>query len=792
MNAAKSAPTAGFSGVSDYFLKPHFRFIYDRISDIICILDKEGNFRVINPSFERQFGYSQEEIQGKSLASLVQNEEMANFAVIFSQVLQTADQTQNFDIHLHGKDGEIRDLTGRMTNLTSDPEIGGILIIASDNTEQRRWETILGQYSHRLEVLRKIQIGILQAESPETISKAALDHISSIIPCSLASITLFESEGNDIHLLAAMGENSNGPTTGSMEQIDEIQAVLKQGQWFEVDDVEAWKGRSPLFEMMSMLGMRRLFFIPLLIRGNLIGSLNLGFQSDEIVRLDHLEAAREIADMLALAIQQTRLLETEQRQRQQAELIRDAISSIATSLDFQQIMADLLTNLRFLVSYDSAQVVLIENETLKVAAANGFARELDITGIRHSKDSKIFHKMLETRMPMIITDTLKEKCFTPWEGQDGVRSWLGVPLVSHNGMNGYLSLNSTKQGAFDHVDLAPVLVFADHVAVTLENAWLYDETVRRARELSAIARVSTSLRKATTLKELMTTLLEKTLEAIEISHGFIYHTDGDELVLSAAFGPAERWLGRRSPIQNDPLIETLRETRSITLGKELDPSLFKNWLSQKPNSGKSSNTAFIPLITTDGLAGLMCLDMEKAGDIDDERRKIVESIADMASNALYRVLMMGELENRVADQTRDLTILYEVSSITNQVLELKDMFSLSLDRLLSFTTNSLGAIYQLQANNKELHRLVERRYPENHPDEAEENAILPDVISIEKTDFFSEPLNSGIPHLVPDMKKCASSSAWFPCTGSFYICRSPDQEQRKYPGDVVSFQQNSP
>jgi PAS domain S-box-containing protein len=770
MRAARSAPKAGLSGVSDYILKPHFRFIYERISDIICILDTEGKLRVINPSFQRQFGYSQDEIQGMSLKSLVQKEELTNFAAVFTQVLKSDDQSHTFDIHIQSKHGEIRNLTGRMTNLTSDPEISGILIIASDTTEQRRWETILGQYSHRLEVLRKIQIGILQAESPQSISKAALDHLNSIIPCSSASITLFDSEGSGIHMLATMGENSNGPTDGSVEQMDEIQAVLKQGRWFEIDDLEAWKTRSPLFEMMSVLGMSRLFFIPLLIHGNLIGSLNLAFQQNENIQIDHLEAAREIADMLALSIQQSRLLETEQRQRQQAELIRDAISSIATSLDFQQIMADLLTNLRFLVSYDSARVVLIENESLKVAATKGFPPELDITGKRHPRENKIFHKMLETRMPMTITDTLKDKRFTPWEGQEEIRSWLGVPLISHNGMIGYLSLNSKKTGTFNNVDLAPILVFADHVAVTLENAWLYDETVRRTRELSVIARVSTSLRKAKTLQELMTTLLNKTLEAVEIEHGIIYRAEGDELVLSAAVGPAEHWLGRRLSIHNDPLIEMLRESRSIVLGRELDPTLLKTWLNHQPNSGKSANPVFVPLITIDGMVGLMFLNMEKVGDIDVDRRKIIEAIADMASNALYRVLMMGELENRVADQTRDLTILYEVSSITSQALELKDMFSLSLDRLLSFTTNSLGAVYQLQANNTELHRLVERHIPGNLLDESDESDVLPDEISFEGSAFFTEPLHSGIPHLVPDLKSAIQPPPGFLIPGlSTYV-----------------------
>jgi PAS domain S-box-containing protein len=742
-------------------LRPNIRYLYDRISDIICVIGADGKFLLVNPSFERHFGFLNHEIQGTEMGSLVLGVDLESFSNLFSQVLEEPDQSQSFDIRLRDKNGDFRDLVGRITNHNSNSEVNGILLIASDTTEQRRWETILGQYSHRLEVLRKIQIGILQAESSQSISKAALDHINSIIPCSLASITLFDMENNNIHLLATMGDDSAPPDLGPMHLIDEIQSVLKQGQWFEINDLDAWEGRSPLFDMMSILLMKRIFFIPLLIRGQLIGSLNLAFQSDGNVRLDHLEAAREVADMLALAIQQSHLLETEQRQRQQAELIRDAISSIATSLNFQQILSDLLASLRLLVSYDSARVVLVEEDSLKVAATCGFPGDLEISGNKHTKENKIFQKMQQHRSPIIIDDVQNEPDFTPWQGQDGIKSWMGVPLVSHNGMIGYLSLNSRKTGAFNHIDLTPVLVFADHVAVTLENAWLYDQTLRRARELSAITRVSSSLRTATNLQELLSTLLEKTLEAVDVRFGFVCHIEKGELILSAAEGPAKRWLGWASPVANNPLLDFLGKNRTVVLGKDLELPVLKAWQKQTRFAGKPANAVFVPLVTTEGMVGLMCLDLEKAGDMDADRRKIIESIGSMASNALYRVLIMGDLENRVSDQTRDLTVLYEVSAITGQALELEDMLSISLDRLLPITNNSHGIIYQLDGSGSVLHRLVERRLPSNPGEESTEPSPLPELIPLNDTAFFTEPLSSGLPHLVEDMRNVANPPPGF-------------------------------
>jgi PAS domain S-box-containing protein len=755
-----------FHSSSD-FLKSYYRLLFDRISDVILIIDPDGKIRETNPSFERIFGYSPDEVRGLDLLSLVNKEDLLYYRNAIEELLKDPEKSISFDGRFCDKKGEYRDLVGRISNLISDTSVGGLLIIGSDTTEQRRWEAILGQYSHRLEVLRKIQNGILKAESPETISKAALDHIHGIISCTMACITLFDPNKLEIRLLAAIGDFPPKLPSLKMERIDEIQSVLKHGEWFEIEDVNLWVHRSPLFEMFSHLGIKKVFFVPMLIRGELIGSLNIAFLPDEIVRLDHLEAAREIADMLALAIQQSRLLEAEQRQRQQAEIIRDAISSIATSLNFQHILADLLSSLKLLIPYDSAKVVLIEEESLKVAAGSGLPENANIVGKGFSIDNKIFHDLQKFQQPIILTDASKDRRFRAWKGLEYIRAWLGVPLISHNGMIGYLSLDSRQPGTYDGIDMDPILVFADHVAVAVENAWLYEETLRRAKELGAIARVSTSLRKARTIQEMMNTLLDKTLEAIEADEGLIYAIDGSDLVLSAAVGIAAVALGARRSKSDNPLFETLLEAKSLILSDQLEPDLVKRWIRDNGFYANASCLVFIPLVTTEGPVGVMCLSLHEPGEIDNDKKKIIESIADMASNALYRVIMMGQLENRVADQTRDLTILYEVSSITSQALELKEMLLLSMDRLLSFTSNSFGVIYRLNSNNSELRLVVQRRFPaDNHSgsllsQQLETGINPPEVISLLENSFFEDPLSSGGPHVIPNLTTNPQTPAGF-------------------------------
>jgi GAF domain-containing protein len=64
-----------------------------------------------------------------------------------------------------------------------------------------------------------------------------------------------------------------------------------------------------LIEMLSQQGVLRMVHIPLIARGEMIGLFNLGLDEDSQLSQEHLELSRDLADVLAIAIQQARLYE---------------------------------------------------------------------------------------------------------------------------------------------------------------------------------------------------------------------------------------------------------------------------------------------------------------------------------------------------------------------------------------------------------------------------------------------------------------------------------------------------
>jgi PAS domain S-box-containing protein len=69
-----------------------------------------------------------------------------------------------------------------------------------------------------------------------------------------------------------------------------------------------------------------------------------------------------------------------------------------------------------------------------------------------------------------------------------------------------------------------------------------------------------------------------------------------------------------------------------------------------------------------------------------------------------------ELEQRVADRTRDLSVLYEVTMVASESLDLKATLERSLERVLAAMNSRIGHIHLLNEKEETLHLVVQRGF----------------------------------------------------------------------------------
>ncbi len=191
-----------------------------------------------------------------------------------------------------------------------------------DITERKRAEEALNHYATRLTSLHEIDRAILAIQPPEKIARVALRHLAKLVPFWRASVARIDLGTNERRVLTSIGALSRRWPPGTLTPIEpEDLDALKRGQSTIVDDLHQLTGLSEQLTLLKNAGARSAARLPLLVRGRLIGSINLYSDRPGAYTADTVELIREAANQVAIALHNTRLYEENRLARQRLEVL---------------------------------------------------------------------------------------------------------------------------------------------------------------------------------------------------------------------------------------------------------------------------------------------------------------------------------------------------------------------------------------------------------------------------------------------------------------------------------------
>lgn len=188
-------------------------------------------------------------------------------------------------------------------------------------------------------------------------------------------------------------------------------------------------------------------------------------------------------------VENARLYEAEQEARRTADTLREVARVLGASFDPREVLELMLRELKNVIAYDSASIMLLDRDILRFAAVQGFDSRLMMREIHiHARVSGA-GAVVARREPILIPDVVATKDWMPTPGVPQViHSWIGVPLISQGRVIGVLNIDSKQIGYFSQRDVDVAQAFANQAAVALENARLYEESITRVEQELEIAR----------------------------------------------------------------------------------------------------------------------------------------------------------------------------------------------------------------------------------------------------------------------------------------------------------------
>ena len=267
-----------------------------------------------------------------------------------------------------------------------------------------------------------------------------------------------------------------------MEHLDIDWEKLHQNQISVREDLHALAQPSPVLLAMKAEGIRSVINVPLMVRDDLIGSLNLAASSPGFFTAERREIAQEVASQLAVAIQQARLYEAERDQRLLAEALRDTAAALNSTLDLGEVLERILDAAGRVIPHDGANIMLVDpvDESVRVVrscecyAKNGL--EGPQVEVRHPFDARPhLQQMIVTQQPLTIPDV---HVYPGWNNDPQVAwlcSYAGTPICIEGKCIGLINFNSRQTGRFTSEDAERLQAFANQAATAIRNAELYQE-----------------------------------------------------------------------------------------------------------------------------------------------------------------------------------------------------------------------------------------------------------------------------------------------------------------------------
>jgi PAS domain S-box-containing protein len=217
------------------------------------------------------------------------------------------------------------------------------------------------------------------------------------------------------------------------------------------------------------------------------------FSEEQAFSDDEIELAHHLAGAARGALERAELFEAERRNRAIAQQLARTGTLLASELDPDAILEEIVAQAPGLVGADAAAVSVLEGDELVVSAAHGEGAEAAI-GSRVSPVGELAGEVVQTRGPVAVGDARADGLVSGSDAllEAGYAAYLGAPLLGAEGtVHGVLAVYAREARSWREEEVEALAALAGNVSAFLSNAELYQRVLlERERSLAILGNVA--------------------------------------------------------------------------------------------------------------------------------------------------------------------------------------------------------------------------------------------------------------------------------------------------------------
>jgi len=352
--------------------------------------------------------------------------------------------------------------------------------------------------------------------------------------------------------------------------------------------------------------------------------------------------------------QRKRAEQAEREQRLFAEALRDTAAALNSTLELDQVLDAILSNLERVVPHDTANIMLTDatRQVACVVRSRGYAER----GVEQNTLARPFkvaetpglRQMTESGLPLVVPDIMSSANRDSWAETTWIRSYAGAPIRSKGQIAGFLNVNSETPGFYQPAQAERLLAFADQAAIAIENARLYEATRRNVERLTQLHEAAEALALASSVDDLYREIVRRAVRFVNAHASNLAVFDGEEHLVSVA-------------VENMP--DYIMSSR-VKLGEGLSgraamlrqPQYVQNYatLEKKQQAAIVMQMTLVavvalPLVWQDRLVGTLGITDNREREFDADDMHVLTSFATLVAAALEQRRAVAAIQAREAE-----------------------------------------------------------------------------------------------------------------------------------------------
>jgi GAF domain-containing protein/CheY-like chemotaxis protein len=424
---------------------------------------------------------------------------------------------QNFDDEAAFGDAEVRLLSTLASSLS----------VALENArlfdETRRLLTETDQRAAELTIINGVQQGLARQLDMQAMYELVGDKIQEIFDAQVVDIAVYDPGADVIRFPYIIERGQRFPEV-TIPLIGFRKHVIETARPLLVDD---FPSQAAVYGNPTVLVGEP----PL---SALFAPLALGDRVEGVISLQNLDrmSAFDASDMrllttlsasLSVALQNARLVDETRRRASELETVNQISQAAATQLDVAALIELVGDRTREAFDADIAYVALLEAATDRIDFV--YYWELGQTVVNPSivLGDGLTSRILRSGVPLLLNrDEHFEELGTRGLGVPA-KSYLGVPIHVGESVIGVISVQNTEEsGQFGDADVRLLSTIAANIGAAIQNARLYEEMRRRAKEMAALVDVGREISGTLVLDRVLQRIAERAKTLLDANTSAAY------------------------------------------------------------------------------------------------------------------------------------------------------------------------------------------------------------------------------------------------------------------------------